>query len=117
MKTNKYHLSYRGFLTILFFIALVMVVFAEPIANTLALLFYKFLFQFVPLCWRFQTAKTAWAWLSFSLHENEQKIKPANGFFTEMTYLERSDHLRSKLPQSKPDGFASSLGEGAAGTP
>lgn len=40
MKTNKYHLS----LTILFFIALVMVVFAEPIANTLALLFYKFLF-------------------------------------------------------------------------
>jgi hypothetical protein len=80
-------------------------------------LFYKFLFPFVPLCWRFQTAKTAWAWLSFSLHENEQKIKPANGFFTEMTYLERSVHLRSKLPQSKPDGFASSLGEGASGTP
>lgn len=44
MKTNKYHLSYRGFLTILFFIVLVMFIFAEPIANTLALLFYKFLF-------------------------------------------------------------------------
>ena len=64
-------------------------------------LFYKFLFPFVPLCWRFQTAKTAWAWLSFSLHENEQKIKPANGFFTEMTYLERSVHLRrNSLSQS-----------------
>ncbi len=44
MRTNKYHLSYRGFVTILFFITLAMFIFAEPIANTLALLFYKFLF-------------------------------------------------------------------------
>lgn len=44
MKTNKHHLSYRGFLTILFFIALVLVVFAEPLANFLAMLFYRILF-------------------------------------------------------------------------
>ena len=28
-----------------------------------------------------------------------------------------SDFQRAKLPQSKPDGFASSLGEGASGSP
>ena len=44
-----------------------------------------------------------------NLHENEQKIKPANGFFTEMTYLERSVHLRSKLPQSPGKPSQSSL--------
>ena len=63
-------------------------------------LFYSLLFPIVPLLCRFTASETAWTWLSFSLHENAQKIKPANGFFTEMTYLERSVHLRSKLPQS-----------------
>ena len=57
-------------------------------------LFYSLLFPVVPLLCRFTASETAWTWLSFSLHENAQKIKPANGFFTEMTYLERSVHLR-----------------------
>ena len=45
MKTNKYHLSYRGFLTILFFVALVMVVFAEPIAEAFAELLFQLLYK------------------------------------------------------------------------
>lgn len=44
MKTNKYHLSYRGFLTILFFIAFVMVIFAEPIAEAFAKLLFQLLY-------------------------------------------------------------------------
>ena len=64
-------------------------------------LFYSLLFPIVPLLCRFTASETAWTWLSFSLHENAQKIKPANGFFTEMTYLERSVHLRrNSLSQS-----------------
>lgn len=45
MNTKKYHLSYRGFLTILFFIALVMVVFAEPIAEAFASLLFQVLYE------------------------------------------------------------------------
>lgn len=45
MSTNKYHLSYRGFLTILFFLALVMVIFAEPIAEAFASLLFQFLYE------------------------------------------------------------------------
>ena len=45
MKTNKYHLSYKGFLTILFFIALVMFIFAEPIAEAFAKLLFQFLYE------------------------------------------------------------------------
>lgn len=41
MKTNKYHLS----LTILFFIALVMVVFAEPIAEAFAELLFQLFYK------------------------------------------------------------------------
>ena len=63
-----------------------------------------FLAIFIPCVARFAgfcRAKNTRAWLSFSLHENEQKIKPANGFFTEMTYLERFVHLRrNSLSQS-----------------
>ena len=45
MKTNKYHLSYRGFLTILFFIALVMFIFAETIAEAFASLLFRLLYE------------------------------------------------------------------------
>lgn len=45
MKTNKDHLSHRGFLTILFFIALVMFIFAEPIAEAFAELLFQLLYK------------------------------------------------------------------------
>lgn len=45
MNTNKYHLSYRGFLTILFFLALVMFIFAEPIAETFAKLLFQLFYE------------------------------------------------------------------------
>lgn len=45
MSTNKYPLSYRGFLTILFFIALVMFIFAEPIAEAFASLLFQILYK------------------------------------------------------------------------
>lgn len=41
MSTNKYHLS----LTILFFIALVMFIFAEPIAEAFASLLFQILYK------------------------------------------------------------------------
>ena len=45
MKTNKYHLTYRGFLAILFFIALVIFIFAEPIAEAFAKLLFQLLYE------------------------------------------------------------------------
>lgn len=45
MSTNKHHLSYRGFLTILFFLALVMFIFAEPIAEAFASLLFQVLYE------------------------------------------------------------------------
>lgn len=45
MSTNKYHLTYRGFLTILFFIVLVMFIFAEPIAEVFASLLFQLLYE------------------------------------------------------------------------
>lgn len=45
MRTNKYHLSYRGFVTILFFIALAMFIFAEPIAEAFASLLFQLLYE------------------------------------------------------------------------
>lgn len=41
MRTNKYHLS----LTILFFIALVMFIFAEPIAEAFAKLLFQLFYK------------------------------------------------------------------------
>lgn len=45
MRTNKYHLSYRGFVTILFFIALAMFIFAEPIAEAFASLLFQLFYE------------------------------------------------------------------------
>lgn len=45
MKTNKYHLSYRGFITILFFIALIIAIFAEPIAEAFAELLFQLFYK------------------------------------------------------------------------
>lgn len=45
MRTNKYHLNYRGFVTILFFIALAMFIFAEPIAEAFASLLFQLFYE------------------------------------------------------------------------
>lgn len=44
MNIKKYHLSYKGSITILFLLSIIAFIFAEPLANFLAMLFYKVLF-------------------------------------------------------------------------
>ena len=46
-------------------------------------LFLAFFIPYVAHFAGFSRPENTQAWLSFSLHENGQKIKPAAGFFTE----------------------------------